>query len=293
MDAALRTALQALRADFSGMVDAYDLPARMHGWLRDSRPDGWRGTAAALGSVGYFLGRCSPQRGLATPAVRDYLRRRCMAAMIASSPRLVQWRSILSGIPDCWLPEEWLLRSLRRQLAADERFSSLDLQLELRLANSGGRAWLKAQSTKEWQAIRGQLVAGRPCVVELIREQAMPNFLGRETLVVFAAQEPAANLVVLHVYAPEQGARHATLQLDFSAQELVVRESTELLGTPVRGLFLLDAPQQAPPVCRGQRLLRRLGVAQLLWWWHHRGSPPPWDASTDREELREDKQGPA
>ncbi|MDO3378525.1 hypothetical protein [Geoalkalibacter halelectricus] len=290
--AALEKAVLALRADFSGMIDVYGLPRRMRFWLHNSHPQGWLATADALGARAYYLARRPPVRGSVDSAGRDFLRRLWLEAMTASSARLIQWRSILYGLPEQWLPALSVTRDLRQRLTARGDFFLEDLQLDLRLPSPGGRAWLKAQSVREWYRLREQLKAGRPCVVELIREQECPDFQARETLVVFAAREASVAMVLLYCYDPSRGARPLLLHMDLSAEELVVRESEDLGKTSLRGLFLVDAPADAPPESRRRRLLRSLGMARLHWWWRRRRSFRSAGADPSRHaEPRGDKLG--
>ncbi|WP_305042079.1 hypothetical protein [Geoalkalibacter sp.] len=277
LGAAIGEALGVLRAEFGGMVDYYDLPRRLALWQQASRPDGWQTTAAALGAVDLFLARCSPPRAAAFPAWPEFLRERLLADLVASSARLVQWRAILYGVPEQWLPEDLVRRSLHQKLACDERFVFLDLHVMLRLPTPGGKAWLGAASRREWCKIHERLAAGRPCLVELIREQSCPDLCRRETIVVYAAEPGGDDRCVLHAYHPRWGAKEFCLDVDFAAEGLHLRED---VANPekLRGFFMLDCRAQQPPLGWKGRLLRSVGIAQLQWWWRHR----PTGAQSDR-----------
>lgn len=267
---ALNPALSDLRADFGGMTDYYELPARLQQWAMAAEGGGWDTTARTLGALDLFFARRPASSCRDASTWCRYLRTRLQSALTTSCGRLVQWRSILHAIPEQWLPEELLRRSLQQQISADGRFTLLSLDLALRLPTPGGKQWLSAATRREWPLIRARLAQGRPCAVELVRERPVPDLLARETVVVFSGDEPAPDTLQLRCYHPAHDGE-IILHCDFTGARLVVAEiGVRPDSAPVCGFFLLDYRPESPPAGSWSRLLRLTGFPRLAWWWRHR-----------------------
>ncbi len=261
--------LALLRQDFSGMVDYYRLPSQLPLWINDSTGAGWMSTAQAVAALDFFSTR-SLRRKTKGAAWREFLRERLIHIVGASTGRLCHWLSVLHGIPDNWLPENIVRRSLHEQVSGDGRFILLNLELVLRLPHPGGGQWLCQSTFREWQRVRGCLSAGHPCLLEFVGMDAVPDFLKRETVVVFAAEELGDKQVLLKVYQPSRNS-DSSLLCDFSGPGFVVRENDKNgQSLAFGGFFMVDYRPHKPPQSFGHRLLEITGGPRLLWGWRHR-----------------------
>jgi hypothetical protein len=109
----------------------------------------------------------------------------------------------------------------------------------------GGPSWLLARSKEHWEALKGHIDAGDPWPIGLVGETTEP--FENHQVVAYGYDQNPDNRGTIYLYDMNCPGVEQTIELDFSGDALLAKESCPGARGVLRGFFCEAYSPELPP----------------------------------------------
>jgi hypothetical protein len=270
-ESSLAPALAILRPSFHDALELHAVPRELANRVKSGGAEAFGQRAALVyAALDYSNARILPplrvQFGSTGKAekVAQFLRRRARESAQATAPALLASATVLTCIPERWVPEALLTAPLRRTIDDLGLFKDAEIELDLKLPFPGGAPWLGRQTRAELEQLTRHLAAGRPWPIVLIPDNGDP--FDAPVVLAYRYEPKGQDAGSIHCYDPSLPAKPQTVQVAFGENGTLAGSLSKAGDTfHLKGILCSPYDPAEPPAGFVLHLIHRLWPWKIVW----------------------------
>lgn len=227
----------------------------------------------AIAALDYFQSRIEVPEQFGSRE-QEFSFQRTKQTMLANMARSLAWKLVLDLIPGTEPLHAVLTRQVHQAVMQVGIFEDVAIEFDLQipaemetsLPGKGGADWLRRPTIRAWQQIKTRLEAGKPCLVELIRDSADRCATELDVVVAYQYDETLYPWITLDCYTPRVPEKPVSISVNLQAEELAFTEHSLSDDLPlIRGMLVWNYRRKTPPTQGWYAWLVRQFVP-AFWW---------------------------